>query len=1152
MVSIISKLSMANDIETSKVFSISKDELIKIVDEYEARTSDEDINFAAKLGGIEEIVNSLKTSVAEGIEESEQEISKRIDAFGSNKLDEKEVPSLIDFAVEALEDFMLRILLVCAVVQISIGVSPLSSHPGSDWIDGVSIIFAVVAVVVISSYTNYSKEKKFQDLNEQNQNMMKVTIKRNGRTFEISPDNLVVGDLVKLKLGGVIPADGILIESTGLQVDESSLTGESDLIEKFKYKECLKKQMQFRSAGIRMEKHSIPSFVLISGTSIKNGEGWMIVIVVGPNSVKGKIKQNVEDNEEVSKTPLEEKLDELAEDIGKFGLLMGILTAIVLIIRLIIFVTSSSFVGLDGDNSKASPVLIIIKGVLSAVMIGIAIIVVAIPEGLPLAVTLSLAFSVKKMMNDNNLVRKMKACETMGCANVICTDKTGTLTKNEMELVEVFDGEKSINLEWLKKQKSCFIQSSTIFDENYFSFLTHNLSLNIDAEVDSNDFYINESKTDKAFIEFLHKFGVNIYPSKSKFNEKKLIHFNSQRKKMTILIKHYDLPKGARVIMKGASEVVLSSASSFYNPSTRSILPITDEIKTQYESIISHYAEQCLRTICLAYKDISVDEYDSVDESQANLSEECQIENKNFTMLGLFGIKDSLRDNVAESIITCKNAGINVIMVTGDNKETARAIAIESNILSNEISNHHSESSDYTVLCGKEFFELVEGLECSVCTLKMDLCKCPRNKAEADKLEVNEEKIRNLKVKNMIKFEEIADKLKVLARSRPIDKFTLVLGLKDLGLVVAVTGDGTNDAQALSKSDVGFAMGIQGTDIAKDAADIIILDDNFSSIVRSVVWGRSIYDNIRKFIQFQLSINLSACLLVLISSAIGNESPITIIQMLWLNLIMDTLGSLALATESPSDDLLNRQPSPREEYIINSKMWKHIIAQASVCLVITLLLYIQAPFFIEETEYYRILESERIYTCYGQYPGRSPNNGIVYIISGNHLDWPSSQILEKGVTTELCGGYMLFNNMSTALIHYRAMFGNTPHMTIVFNVFVLYSTLNQINSRIIDDSYNVFRRITTNYMFIMVVCLELILQVIIIEFGGSVFNTSLNGLTAYQWSLCIGLSLVTFLVSIIVKIISCDYIVSSVSSTFNDKKNDMSTYSMLNDEKNLN
>lgn len=1144
---------MTTDLEASTNFSITKEELIRLVDEYEVRTSDEEINLVGKHGGCEEIVSKLNSSATTGIEESQIEIQKRIDIFGSNKHEEKEIPSILDFAIEALEDFMLRILIVAAIIQISIGLSPLSAHPGSDWIDGVSIIFAVVAVVVITSYTNYSKERKFKDLNDQNLNMIKVTIKRNGKIIEMSPDDIVVGDLVKLKLGGVIPADGILIESTGLQIDESALTGESDFIEKMNYSECKKKQILIQSRGTHIEKHTIPSFILISGTSIRNGEGWMIVIAVGANSAKGKIKQHVENNEETSKTPLEEKLDELAEDIGKFGLAMGLLTAIVLIIRLIIYVTSSGFTAVEENGTKkVSDVLIIVKGILSAIMIGIAIIVVAIPEGLPLAVTLSLAFSVKKMMNDNNLVRKMKACETMGCANVICTDKTGTLTKNEMSVSEIYDGRKSINIESSINAKG-IVSPNGIFDEGYYNTLIQSLSLNIDAEIDQNDFYMNESKTDKAFIDFLHKFGVDIFPTKVKYGNKKTIHFNSQRKKMTVIARHPEFPLGARIIMKGASEVVLSASNSFYDLEAQTAMPITDVKKIKFGSAIRQYADKSLRTICLAYKDITVEEFENIDESEANLSEDCEFENQNFTILGIFGIKDSLRENVADSILVCRKAGINVIMVTGDNRQTARAIAIESNILSEDHLDNSTLGNDYTILTGKEFYDMVEGLECSVCEKSMEECKCPRNLMEAERMQVEEDKIRNLRIKKMDKFEEIAASLKVLARSRPIDKFALVVGLKELDLVVAVTGDGTNDAQALSKSDVGFAMGIQGTDIAKDAADIIILDDNFSSIVRSVVWGRTIYDNIRKFIQFQLSINISACLLVLIASAIGNESPITVIQMLWLNLIMDTLGSLALATEAPCDNLLNRKPSPRNEYIINFKMWKHIIIQAFVCLTISLILYIYAPFFIEESEYYRILESERIYTCYGQYPGRNPSNGSVFIISGNHLDWPSTQLLEKGVTSELCGDYIMFDNMSLALIHYRAMHGNTPHMTIVFNVFVLYSMLNQVNARVIDDSYNVFNRISTNYMFIMIVSFEIALQVIIIQFGGSVFNTSINGLTAFQWIICVGLGLTTFLVSIIIKAMPCEAIADKVTNSFSDqKKNDQSTYSMLNEDKNLN
>ena len=360
-----------------------------------------------------------------------------------------------------------------------------------------------------------------------------------------------------------------------------------------------------------------------------------------------------------------------------------------------------------------------------------------------------------------------------------------------------------------------------------------------------------------------------------------------------------------------------------------------------------------------------------------------------------------------------------------------------------------------------------------------------------------------------------------MARSQPLHKYALVLGLKELDKIVAVTGDGTNDAPALSKSDVGFAM-FDGTDIAKEASDIVILDNNFSSLVIAIIYGRNIYDNIRKFLQFQLTVNFCACLLVFICACIGNETPLTTIQMLWINLIMDSLGSLALATEPPYEELLHREPTRKEESIINGKMWKHIGFQSVIELVLLIFLYLYAPHFIKEDDYVRLAENKIIEMCFEKFPGNTPTDNIIY---GTSPQWDNDFKRNHAVKESSCGKYYESNDLSIAYEEYVRYNAGTTHMGIVFNVFVIYTLFNQFNCRVIDDSFNIFVRMGNNLFFPIITLCELALQIILIEFGRDAFKCTERGLTLYQWLLVIAFSAVTFVLSFIVKLIPIDVLI---------------------------
>ena len=473
-------------------------------------------------------------------------------------------------------------------------------------------------------------------------------------------------------------------------------------------------------------------------------------------------------------------------------------------------------------------------------------------------------------------------------------------------------------------------------------------------------------------------------------------------------------------------------------------------------------------------------------------------------------------------------------------------------------------------MTGNSFYSAIGGLFCQTCGNDTNLCKCPKSEAEAEEIakkeKTSKKPIKKDAIRNMENFIKISTNLLVMARSQPIHKYTLVLGLKELGNVVAVTGDGTNDAPALSKSDVGFSMN-DGTDIAKEASDIILMDNNFSSIVIAIIYGRSIYENIRKFLQFQLTVNFGACILVFLCSCIGNETPLASIQMLWVNLIMDSLGSLALATEPPYDELLQRKPTNKTESIINGKMWKHILFQSILEIIILLILYLYAPLFINESENSDLhILAKSILNCFGvlETVGNDGNSKTAVhflpgnvtdplrILYGNEEKWykeivwlDGSQLncidnLENAHSKNLtnytycsnmpnlaeCQSFFIDwnnpKNLQDAYNNYLSNYGGSTHMTLIFDVFVIYTLFNQINCRVIDDSLNTFKRITRAKLFCIVTLAELTIQILISQIGRIVFHCVNGGLNGIQWLICIGFSISTILFNLIVKFIPLD------------------------------
>ena len=1114
----------------SEKYEITSEELEDIVSSYtETNNKNTLIENLEKHGGTKGILQKLKSSSEDGI----QTTNNRQEKFGINKIFEEPPAPFIKFLKESLSELMIVILLSAAIIQIIIGLT-ISDQKKTGWFDGASVLFAVFVVVSVESFTNWQKEKKFFELN----NLKKTTVFfktiRNKVKENIKSDDLLVGDIIFISIGDVIPADLLVIESNGIKIDESSLTGESEPVLKETFEDCITNPFK---------KNISP--IILAGTDCIEGNGKAMVIGVGEKSTKGKIQRMVDNSKDEKTTPLEEKLDVLAKKIGIFAITAGISTFVCLTMRLVfIFISDYKYYKNKLNNNHHNPTMDLVHPktylfprMLENFMITTVIITIALPEGLPMAVALTLAFSLKKLMDKNNLVRKMHSCETMGGANYILTDKTGTLTTNELNVVKIITPNEEIEIYDDKDANKVYIEgeeireNSEIYFKNkkYWNLLRTSLSLNIDGHINSlkepntnGDIEECESKnkTDNALIKFLYRLRSPISEIESKYkkNDKKQIPFDSNKKRMTTYIKEDD--NTYRLFTKGGAENIKHYCKYYINSKTGEKMELTADILKNLEEKIEKSNNNMLRTIYICYKDIKEKDFNNINE---------EIDTNDLVLLALFGIRDSIRKGVKEAVLKCKEASINVIMVTGDNIQTAHSIAKECNIIdqnSSSLTNIFKNEEEQLInnppieINGEVFYDFIGGIYCSTCNRSTTHCKCPKTFAEAELLSNNYDlpfqPLRNDKIKNIENFKKIITNLRIMARSKPIHKYALVLGLKELNYIVAVTGDGTNDAPALSKSDVGFSM-FDGTDIAKNSSDIILMDNNFSSIVTAIKYGRNVIDNLRKFIQFQLVINLTVCSFIVICSLIGSQTPIRSIQMLWIDLIMDSLATLTLATEPPHDGLLKRKPTKRNENIINSTMIKHVVCQTVVQFMILMIIYLFGPRFIEETDLSRIAENKMILKCYGVLPGGETDpNKIIYGIKTFWLNY--IEINRDMAGKDMCGEYANYDNLSKAFKLYNRNQGAPVQLTMIFNIFVLYTLFNQLNCRVVDGSKNIFARIRNNSLFIIIEIFEFVVQFIIIEYWNIVFKSTKNGLTIYQWTICILLSSISLLLDFILKI----------------------------------
>ncbi|XP_058873306.1 plasma membrane calcium-transporting ATPase 3-like isoform X1 [Acipenser ruthenus] len=1022
-------------------------------------------------GDVYELCRRLNSSPTDGLSDNPSDLEKRRQVFGQNFIPPKKAKSFLALVWEALQDVTLIILEIAAII--SLGLS-FYQPPGGEtevcgdvsggaedegeaeagWIEGAAILLSVVCVVLVTAFNDWSKEKQFRGLQSRIELEQKFTVIRNANLVQIHVAEIVVGDIAQVKYGDLLPADGVVIQSNDLKIDESSLTGESDHVRKSVEKDPM----------------------LLSGTHVMEGSGRMVVTAVGVNSQSGIIftllgagegeeeeeekKEKKADSAVANSTPaaaaptsapdkhtgltngkqqdgvmennlnkakkqdgavamemqplksaeggeveeekkkksnvnkkeksvLQGKLTKLAVQIGKAGLVMSAITVIILVLYFVI----ETFV-IEGRVWLTECTPVYVQYFVKFFIIGVTVLVVAVPEGLPLAVTISLAYSVKKMMKDNNLVRHLDACETMGNATAICSDKTGTLTTNRMTVVQSHVGEVTY-----REVPGPGVLSPAILDVLVPAIAVNSAYTTKILPPDQEGGLPKQvgNKTECALLGFVQDLHRDYQAVRVQIPEEKLYKvytFNSVRKSMSTVV---CLPEGGfRLYSKGASEIILKKCSRILTASGEPRLFCPRDRDEMVKKVIEPMACEGLRTICIAYRDFTGTPEPDWDSESDIVGE--------LTCICVVGIEDPVRPEVPEAIRKCQRAGITVRMVTGDNINTARAIAAKCGII--------QAGEEFLCIDGKEFNRRI------------------RN----EKGEIEQERI-----------DKIWPKLRVLARSSPTDKHTLVKGIIDSTVleqrqVVAVTGDGTNDGPALKKADVGFAMGIAGTDVAKEASDIILTDDNFSSIVKAVMWGRNVYDSISKFLQFQLTVNVVAVIVAFTGACITQDSPLKAVQMLWVNLIMDTFASLALATEPPTESLLLRRPYGRNKPLISRTMMKNILGHAvyQLTIIFTLLFVGELIFDIDS--------------------GRNAP-----------LHSPPSE-----------------------------------HYTIIFNTFVLMQLFNEINARKIHGERNVFDSIFRNPIFCSIVLGTFVMQIVIVQWGGKPFSCAPLNVEQWLWCLLVG------------------------------------------------
>lgn len=862
---------------------------------------------------------------------------------GANILTPPEKESIWSQFIEKFEDPIIRILLVALLL--SIGVSIYQFFTGiSDagvFFEPAGILLAILLATVVGFLFELSANKKFDILNQVNDETL-VKVIRNSNICEITKKDIVVGDIVILEVGEEVSADGRLLEAVSLQINESTLTGEPIIS-----KTTVETDFQ--------DDATYPSNEVMKGTTVVDGHGIIEVLKVGDKTEYGKVYEGSQiDNK--TKTPLNKQLDGLGDLITNVSYALA---AIIIIARTVLyFINIDSFdTTLLADWIKAGSYF------LNSVMIAVTLIVVAVPEGLPMSVTLSLALSMKRMLSTNNLVRKMHACETMGAATVICTDKTGTLTQNQMKIYKTnFWGLPSQNLK----------------SDELSNLIKEGIAVNSTAFLDYSD--PNKVKalgnpTEGALLLWLKSQGEDYLTLREDANIVDQLTFSTERKYMATVVQSPLLNKKV-LYVKGAPEIVMSNCKEALTEN--GTLP-ADKCKSKIDEQLLKYQEQAMRTLGFAYQII---------EDDKNYFKEGKLADTNLTFIGIAAISDPVREDVPSAVKKCLNAGIAVKIVTGDTPGTAKEIG-------RQIGLWQPTDSEKNLITGAEFANMTD--------------------------------------KQLL--DRIMD-IKIVSRARPMDKERLVKLLQQKDQVVAVTGDGTNDAPALNAAQVGLSMG-DGTTVAKEASAITILDNSFHSITRAVMWGRSLYLNIQKFILFQMTVNVAACLIVLIGAFLGTESPLTVTQMLWVNLIMDTFAALALASLPPSEKVMKDKPRKVTDFIISKGMGSRIL---TIGLIFVFILFGLLQYFKHED--ITSLSDFNIYTFFAD--------------------------------------FFNFHEVPGGL--------STYELSLFFTIFVMLQFWNLFNAKAFSSTKSAFCILGNCKGFISVGLVILVGQIIIVQFGGKMFN----------------------------------------------------------------
>ncbi|MDR0337135.1 MAG: calcium-translocating P-type ATPase, PMCA-type [Planctomycetaceae bacterium] len=908
-----------------------------------------------------------------------EQVRQSIEKYGQNILTPPPREHWWSQLLEKFEDPTIRILLVAAFISVLMTLIEkfVLHHETASFIDSIGIFLAVALATLAGFFSELKSAREFNLLNKVKDDI-RVKVLRNNQMIEISINDLVVGDIVHLDLGDKIPADGVVLNALGLLVDQSVMTGESIPVEKH--------AVNIETLGnnpLEINRVENEESFVFRGTMIADGHGQFVVTKVGDKTRFGQIAANLGSSESENETPLTQKLSVLAKQISIVGMTCAVL----------IFVVMACFTFWNWNNGN-NDLFGLLRGLLTCFVVAVTVIVVAVPEGLPMMVTVSLALNMMKMAKENCLIRKLVASETIGSATVICSDKTGTLTQNQMTVTWIFAGLKEFNdRETIKNQVKNLPEWETLIDL---------ISANSEASlnIQQGDVEGIGNPTECALLRLLHENGVDYREHRDKDPRVWELSHNSARKMSITAVERNNKQL---IYTKGAPERLLNACSHVMingqSEPIESFMPII-------QSALTNAQNQALRVIALVEKQCELQQLESVSK---NVPESFREENAEHftdycdnTLYALIGITDPIRLEVPHAVTICHEAGVKVKMITGDAEPTAVAIAKQAGILSETFVSDDFET------------EIKRG-----------------------ETVLTSEKLSQLSDEKLL---EVIPHLRVLARSTPMDKLRLVKAMHQQGEVVAMTGDGTNDAPALKFADVGISMGIAGTEVAKEASDIVLMDDNFKSIVTGIWWGRTLYQNIQKFLQFQLSVNVVALTCALLGPLIGISLPLTVPQLLWINIIMDTFAAIALSTDPPRQRSMKQKPIKRDASII------------------------------------------------------TPSMGMTILLCSIY------QVLMLGIV--LCYGLFLENDKMFRFNADPREPENIQALTVFFTTFVMFQFWNIFNCRSLRYDESPFALLLKNRLFLLIVGLIIFVQIGMVQISGywgigQIFRT--ESLSLFQW-----------------------------------------------------